>query len=66
MWPVVDVNECRQSNGLCQHRCINTVGSFRCECHNGFSTQTNGRCEKRKPTANIVLSYVFLLYVSVT
>ncbi|CAL1534783.1 unnamed protein product, partial [Lymnaea stagnalis] len=32
----VDTNECTESNGLCQHNCTNTEGSFICSCRQGF------------------------------
>ncbi|XP_055956124.1 fibrillin-2 [Patella vulgata] len=33
-----DVNECELMPNLCQNgRCINTIGSFRCECYRGFN-----------------------------
>lgn len=31
-----DVNECLTDNGGCMQICINTVGSYRCACGNGY------------------------------
>jgi tolkin protein len=39
----LDVDECAINNGDCQHECINTVGSYKCTCHNGFTLHGNGR-----------------------
>uniref|UniRef100_A0A8D2M6L8 Multiple EGF-like-domains 6 n=1 Tax=Zonotrichia albicollis TaxID=44394 RepID=A0A8D2M6L8_ZONAL len=38
-----DVDECQVHNGGCQHRCVNTLGSFYCECQPGFRLHTDGR-----------------------
>ncbi|TKS69600.1 Fibrillin-1 MP340 [Collichthys lucidus] len=42
-----DINECQELPGLCQGgRCINTFGSFQCECPRGFSLNIENRiCE---------------------
>ncbi|CAH1793785.1 unnamed protein product [Owenia fusiformis] len=37
-----DIDECAQDNGGCQHICKNTVGSYKCSCHNGFTLHDNG------------------------
>ncbi|VDL61324.1 unnamed protein product [Hymenolepis diminuta] len=40
-----DVNECEGEIGFvvrCQQRCVNTFGSFRCECESGYELQTDG------------------------
>ncbi|XP_012726848.2 fibulin-2 isoform X2 [Fundulus heteroclitus] len=38
--PVEDMDECLIYDGnICQHRCINTPGSFRCECYPGYVLQ---------------------------
>ncbi|XP_071000993.1 fibulin-2-like, partial [Oncorhynchus clarkii lewisi] len=35
-----DVDECQVYQGtLCHHRCINTPGSFRCDCYPGYVLQ---------------------------
>lgn len=31
-----DIDECEVDNGGCDHICINTVGSYRCECEEGY------------------------------
>ena len=38
-----DVNECGQDNGGCSHICVNTAGSYRCECLAGFKLDFNLR-----------------------
>ena len=43
-----DTNECATNNGGCQQTCINTFGSFRCECNTGFQLRNDGRtCESK-------------------
>ena len=39
----VDINECLDRNGGCQHDCVNIPGSFYCACHNGYRLQGNNR-----------------------
>ena len=34
-----DINECLDA--LCSHQCINSVGSYRCECPTGYVLQPN-------------------------
>ncbi|ULT97657.1 hypothetical protein L3Y34_005467 [Caenorhabditis briggsae] len=31
-----DINECLKNNGHCDHLCINTQGSYKCACRNGY------------------------------
>lgn len=38
-----DIDECQVHNGGCQHRCINTRGSYYCECHPGSRLHVDGR-----------------------
>ncbi|XP_076872442.1 hemicentin-1 isoform X2 [Brachyhypopomus gauderio] len=37
-----DINECEQRD-TCQHECMNTPGSHRCLCPNGYRLMTNGK-----------------------
>ncbi|KAA0704371.1 Bone morphogenetic protein 1 [Triplophysa tibetana] len=36
-----DVDECSRENGGCQHECVNTFGSYSCQCRSGFVLHSN-------------------------
>ncbi|KAJ0033549.1 hypothetical protein NQD34_000656 [Periophthalmus magnuspinnatus] len=36
-----DKDECSKDNGGCQHECINTLGSYMCQCRHGFVLHDN-------------------------
>lgn len=39
-----DVDECEHSAGdVCDHECVNTVGSFLCRCHTGYILASDQR-----------------------
>ncbi|XP_033109507.1 fibrillin-2-like [Anneissia japonica] len=39
----VDIDECRTQRNLCFNgRCMNTEGSYRCDCNNGYVTSQSG------------------------
>ncbi|CAG9768768.1 unnamed protein product [Ceutorhynchus assimilis] len=38
-----DMDECAKDHGNCQHECLNTLGSYICTCHNGYTLHENGR-----------------------
>ena len=40
--PIKDTNECNSNNGGCDHSCINEVGSFHCECNDGYVLDDDG------------------------
>ncbi|KAJ7382013.1 hypothetical protein OS493_037656 [Desmophyllum pertusum] len=41
---LLDINECAVSNGGCSHKCVNTAGSYKCECPDqGLSLSSDGR-----------------------
>lgn len=38
-----DENECRTKPGICENgRCMNVIGSYRCECNEGFLSSPSG------------------------
>lgn len=39
---LTDIDECVINNGGCQHECKNTIGSYICSCHNGYTLHENG------------------------
>ncbi len=39
----VDIDECSSNNGGCSQICINTMGSFFCDCNAGYSLDGEGR-----------------------
>ncbi|CAF99750.1 unnamed protein product, partial [Tetraodon nigroviridis] len=39
-----DVDECGKRNGGCDHRCNNTMGSYRCSCHQGYELHGRHTC----------------------
>lgn len=45
MFFLADVDECATGNGnLCRNgQCINTVGSFQCQCNEGYEVAPDGR-----------------------
>nr|XP_061791464.1 dorsal-ventral patterning tolloid-like protein 1 isoform X1 [Nerophis lumbriciformis] len=36
-----DKDECSKDNGGCQHECVNTLGSYVCQCRHGFVLHEN-------------------------
>ncbi|XP_030767675.1 tolloid-like protein 2 [Sitophilus oryzae] len=38
-----DMDECAINHGNCQHECVNTLGSYKCVCHNGYTLHENGK-----------------------
>ena len=38
-----DIDECSSLSGGCEHTCVNTQGSYYCECREGFALSSNGR-----------------------
>uniref|UniRef100_A0A673ALI5 Growth arrest-specific 6 n=1 Tax=Sphaeramia orbicularis TaxID=375764 RepID=A0A673ALI5_9TELE len=40
-----DVDECSKRNGGCDHECNNTMGSYRCSCHQGYMLVGRHLCD---------------------
>ena len=42
----IDIDECSVNNGTCEDICINTKGSFYCQCSTGLALSADNRtCE---------------------
>ena len=38
----LDINECNLDDNGCQHICVNTEGTYHCECFPGFELDPDG------------------------
>lgn len=62
----VDINECEQRD-MCQHECINTPGSHKCLCPNGYRLMTNGKtCQGKKKKKKTFSSDAVVVFLSET
>ncbi|KAK5889741.1 hypothetical protein CesoFtcFv8_015715 [Champsocephalus esox] len=43
-----DLNECGVKPRPCKHRCMNTLGSFKCFCQDGYTETQEGRCRNAR------------------
>ncbi|XP_030630801.1 nephronectin [Chanos chanos] len=46
-----DVNECGLKPRPCKHRCMNTIGSYKCYCLNGYMQMPDGTCRNARTCA---------------
>nr|XP_036863607.1 epidermal growth factor-like protein 7 isoform X5 [Manis javanica] len=52
-----DVDECSAGGGSCPQRCVNTVGSYWCQCPEGYSPAADGTlCSPRRGTPRVAPS----------
>ncbi|XP_070571265.1 uncharacterized protein [Ptychodera flava] len=42
-----DIDECASYGSLCEHKCINTPGSFYCDCNNGYKLRSDRKSCQR-------------------
>lgn len=35
-----DINECEKNNGACEQICVNSPGSYKCQCNDGYDLFT--------------------------
>ncbi|XP_064619862.1 fibrillin-2-like isoform X2 [Lineus longissimus] len=55
----VDINECVMMEGMCEGgRCVNTQGSFRCDCPTGFRVGADGKTCVDFRVSNCYSNYV--------
>lgn len=47
LFPPSDLNECGLKPRPCEHRCMNTFGSYMCYCLNGFMLMPDGSCASK-------------------
>ena len=59
----IDIDECSdpQVHG-CQHTCVNTIGSFYCDCDPGYTLDTNGKTCTGKLQLHIILQHTLLFF----
>jgi len=48
----VEYDECQSDSHGCQHTCINTLGSYRCECRIGYELHSDGKKCEGNTTSN--------------
>lgn len=54
----LDINECREGLHQCQHICQNTIGSYICDCNDGFMLGNDGTsCNGKKLLSTLLLHY---------
>ena len=37
----IDIDECKEDNGGCEHECVNIDGGYYCKCPLGYSLSSN-------------------------
>lgn len=56
-----DKDECSKENGGCQHECVNTFGSYSCQCRSGFVLHENKHdCKEGIPPQTIASCILWL------
>ena len=40
----LDIDECSDNNGGCDHNCVNRAGSYHCTCDNGYDLVNTTKC----------------------
>ena len=62
---MVDINECDTNNGDCSQNCINTDGSYHCECDDGYYLdETDSKTCYRKQPSYVYKTLLILLSCS--
>ena len=53
---IIDIDECDDDNGGCDHVCTNTAGSYECSCNSGYSLDLDNKGCSRKLITFMVLT----------
>ena len=62
---VSEYDECASEEHGCHHICVNTLGSFRCECNIGYELHSDGkRCEGK--SEHVLLHWMTIKHNTVT
>ena len=52
---LLDINECLLETDTCEHNCYNTIGSFNCDCQQGYTLNDGFFCSGKKL---IIVKYI--------
>ena len=59
----IDINECQNNNGGCDHTCNNEAGSYNCVCQHGFNLDEDLHgCTGVVYSANYTIKFIFGLH----
>lgn len=58
--PPSDKDECSKENGGCQHECVNTFGSYSCQCRSGFVLHEN-KHDCKEGTWHVLMLFCFFI-----
>jgi len=48
---IIDIDECaNNSSNLCAQQCVNTAGSYKCDCYDGYRPVNDTHCEGKQST----------------
>lgn len=54
------MDECKSDNHGCEHRCVNKIGGYECECNIGYSLRSDGKtCQSRNLLSNCKIIKLF-------
>ena len=54
---LLDINECMRSESLCDQLCMNTDGSYYCDCTHGYVlNSSNAMCDSKCALSNVATS----------
>ena len=40
---IIDINECSERFSSCNQWCVNTIGSYDCDCYTGFDLKSDNK-----------------------